>query len=390
MNTSVYDVALLEGERSILARVAKGGPLQAVLRDLILLVEKPSRGEMLASILFLSEDGKHLLEGAAPSLPAEYNAAIHGLEIGPAVGSCGTAAYCGEPVYVADIANDPLWKDFRSVALKHGLSACWSIPIKAGDGRTLGTFANYYREPRAPTTRDRQVIEMFAHTAAIAIERHRDDVARAHAEEQRALLMDELNHRVKNAFSIAGSLVALGARTAADPKELAASVQGKLAILSRTHDVLVRRWNGADESYEAASFADVLSSVLEPYNGTERKSPILMRGPALSVSPRVLTSLALVFHELATNATKYGALSVVDGEVAVNWTVDEGRLRVTWLESNGPAVAVPSKTGFGSKLAQRTVERQLGGSIGFDWQPRGLRVEIGLPLSKLTPADTGK
>ena len=210
---------MLQGERSILSRVARGGPLADVLRDLIELVEKPSGGEMLASVLFVSEDGTRLLEGAAPSLPAEYNSAIHGLAIGHGVGSCGTAAYTGEPVFVADIANHPFWKDFRDVARAHGLAACWSVPIKSSEGKVLGTFANYYREPRAPTQRDMQIIETVAQTAAIAIERHRADVARARAEEQRKLLLQELNHRVKNAFAIASALVTLGARSAASPAE---------------------------------------------------------------------------------------------------------------------------------------------------------------------------
>ena len=145
---------LLVRERDILTRIAAGGPLEEILRDLVLMVEQPSHGEMLASVLFLSPDRKHLLEGAAPSLPKEYNAAIHGAEIGPRVGSCGTAAHTGEPIIVSDIAASPLWEDFRDIALKHNLRACWSIPIKAADGSVLGTFANYYREPREPTGRD--------------------------------------------------------------------------------------------------------------------------------------------------------------------------------------------------------------------------------------------
>src|SRR5258707_8241592 len=95
----VHSSTLLESEHGILARIAAGGPLEDVLRDLILLVEKPSKGEMLASVLFLSKDGKHLKVGAAPSLPAGYNKAINGGAIGPRMGSCGTAAYRGQPVF---------------------------------------------------------------------------------------------------------------------------------------------------------------------------------------------------------------------------------------------------------------------------------------------------
>src|SRR6201992_4224168 len=125
---------LLVAEREILTRVAAGGSLKDVMRDIILMVEKPTNGEMLASILIVSEDGKHLVEGAAPSLPAEYNAAIDGIAVGYGVGSCGTAAATGNPVFVADIAPDPLWADFRDLALSHGLRACWSMPIRAADG----------------------------------------------------------------------------------------------------------------------------------------------------------------------------------------------------------------------------------------------------------------
>src|SRR3569623_315832 len=169
LERDIPDAALLEGERSILARVAKGGSLSDVLRDLILLVEQPSGGEMLASILVLSEDGTRLLEGAAPSLPAAYNAAINGIPVGNGIGSCGTAACTGQSVFVADIATDPLWKDFRGLAREHGLAACWSVPLKSADGQVLGTFANYYRVPRTPTRRDILTIETIAQPAAIAI-----------------------------------------------------------------------------------------------------------------------------------------------------------------------------------------------------------------------------
>src|ERR1700761_9683518 len=137
---------LLVAEREILTRVAAGGSIKDVMRDIILMVEKPTNGEMLASILILSEDGKRLNEGAAPSLPADYNAAIDGIAVGYGVGSCGTAAATGNPVIVADIATDPLWADFRDLALHHELRACWSMPIRAATvaylGRSRTTIAN--------------------------------------------------------------------------------------------------------------------------------------------------------------------------------------------------------------------------------------------------------
>jgi len=109
LNDQIQTTRLLESERELLARVARGGGLEEVLNDIVLAVEKASGGEMLASILIVSEDGSRLTQGAAPSLAADYNAAINGIAIGPKAGSCGTAAFRGEPVFVSDIANDPLW-----------------------------------------------------------------------------------------------------------------------------------------------------------------------------------------------------------------------------------------------------------------------------------------
>jgi len=128
--------ALLAGEKRLLEMVAKGSSLSVILDALCRLVEEVSTGS-LASILLLDPDGNRLWHGAAPSLPKSYTEAIDGASIGPAAGSCGTAAYRKAPVIVSDIAQDPLWADYRDLALPHGLRACWSTPVLALDGRVL-------------------------------------------------------------------------------------------------------------------------------------------------------------------------------------------------------------------------------------------------------------
>ena len=125
--------------------------------------------ELLTSILLLDEDGEHLRHGAAPSLPAAYCEAIDGIAIGPEVGSCGTAAFVGHSIYVTDIASDPLWANFRDLALSHGLRACWSTPIQADDGKLLGTFAVYYRTPRAPHAEEVEAINGISNRVAQAV-----------------------------------------------------------------------------------------------------------------------------------------------------------------------------------------------------------------------------
>ncbi len=162
-------------ERHVLAQISAGVPLKDVLDELMQAAEEQSEAGMMGSIQILDKTGNRLRHCSAPSLPPAYTDAIDGAMIGPAAGSCGTAAFRGSLVVVTDIATDPLWADYRHLALPHGLRSCWSAPICAADGRVLGTFANYYREPRGPTERDIEAITVTAHTAALAIERHQSE-----------------------------------------------------------------------------------------------------------------------------------------------------------------------------------------------------------------------
>jgi PAS domain S-box-containing protein len=165
---------LLAGEKRLLEMIARGDSRAFILDALCRLVEELASGS-LSSILLLDSTGKRLRHGAAPSLPIPYTDAIDGAAIGPTAGSCGTAAYRAEAVIVSDIATDPLWADYRDLALAHGLRACWSTPIRSSEGRVLGTFAMYYREPRSPTPREQDVIEQITHLASIAIEREQGE-----------------------------------------------------------------------------------------------------------------------------------------------------------------------------------------------------------------------
>src|SRR5258705_4146527 len=186
-NTDIDDLkgaeALLGGEKRLLEMIARGDSLAPILDALCRLVEEQSSGS-LSSILLLDPNGNRLRHGAAHSLPQSYTEAIDGSVIGPSAGSCGTAAYRKETVIVSDIATDPLWADYRELALAHGLRACWSTPILSSDGRVLGTFAIYFREPLSPTPQHQNIVEQITHLASIAIERKQaeDALHKAQAE----------------------------------------------------------------------------------------------------------------------------------------------------------------------------------------------------------------
>ena len=180
---------LLSGQNKVLELIAQDRPLAEVLDTLMRIIEEYTAPGLLASTLLMDADGVRLRDIAGPSLPREYRQAIDGVLIGPNVGSCGTAAYTRKPVVVADIASDPLWADFRDLALAHGLRACWSTPILSAAGGVLGTFAMYHRQARRPKPNESRIVAFVTRTAAIAIERCRsaDEMKRV-LEQQSSIL----------------------------------------------------------------------------------------------------------------------------------------------------------------------------------------------------------
>jgi PAS domain S-box-containing protein len=183
--------ALLRLTETVLGLIRAQAPLPKILEVLCQQIEKHSSG-MLCSVLLLDADGTTLRHGGAPSLPPEYSRAVDGIQIGPCVGSCGTAAYRKQAVVVSDIATDPLWENYRQVALPHGLRACWSTPIASQDGSILGTFAIYYREPRTPDAQHLQLITHSTHLAGIAIEHDRAKAELRAAEARYRTLVERL------------------------------------------------------------------------------------------------------------------------------------------------------------------------------------------------------
>ena len=163
------EATFLAGQEKVLEMIKANAPLSEVLTSLVQLMEAQSP-EMLCSVLLLSDDGDHIRHGAAPSLPEEYVKAIDGAPIGPKKGSCGTAMWRGKPVIVTDILADPLWEDYRDLASASGLGACWSTPILSGKGKVLGSFAMYYRQPRAPSGVEARLTEVATRLAGQAIE----------------------------------------------------------------------------------------------------------------------------------------------------------------------------------------------------------------------------
>ncbi|TLX12966.1 EAL domain-containing protein [Rhizobium sp. MHM7A] len=165
---------LHRGQAKLLEMIARNEPLPMILEALVLMIEAQLTG-IDGSVLLLDGEGTKLYHGAAPNLPGGYSRLIDGVTIGPKVGSCGTAAWRGEPVIVEDVLSDPLWEDFRALVAPFGFRSCWSTPIATSENNVLGTFALYSREVRRPTEQEMTLVALATHVAGIAIERKRVD-----------------------------------------------------------------------------------------------------------------------------------------------------------------------------------------------------------------------
>lgn len=209
----------------------------------------------------------------------------------------------------------------------------------------------------------------------------RDVTEHRRAQEQQRLLLREMNHRVKNLFALAGSIVMLSARTAETPKALAQAATERLAALARAH-ALTQPSGASGEAERPTTLHALVRTILSPYDPAE--SRVTVSGADPTLAGHALTGLALLLHEFATNASKYGALSTPEGRVDVACAEAGEQLLVTWTERGGPPVeGEAGAEGFGTMLARATVKGQLGGSIERDWQPEGLVIRLSVARERL-------
>jgi PAS domain S-box-containing protein len=213
---------------------------------------------------------------------------------------------------------------------------------------------------------------------AYAVHVVRDVSERRAVEARQKLLLDELNHRVKNTLATVQSLAAQTIRGTGAQAAYRETFEARLIALSKAHDLLTRR------GWENADLIEVLASELAPYREDD-PSRIKLAGPPVLLAPRAALTLGMIVHELATNAVKYGALSVAGGNVAIGWTVEPRgaaapMLQLEWLERGGPPVRSPRRRGFGSRLILRGVATDLDGQAWLDFEPLGLRARMEFPI----------
>jgi two-component sensor histidine kinase len=255
------------------------------------------------------------------------------------------------------------------------------VPLFIDGPEPLGTLWVVSDEEGHFDSGDARVATELATFVGIALKMKRNEERLRSALEAQALLTQEMSHRLKNVFAVTQSILHLGAKGARDKSEMAAALSARLHALASAHALVLPVL--ADGSDHPLDLVSVLNAILEPHQITRGgDTRFVLHGPSFECDQRAVSSIALVIHELATNAVKYGALKTDTGSVDLGWHSREGLLILNWQESGAKLVVEPAHIGFGSKLVGAAVS-QLRGTIEYHWLPGGLSVVIQWPESEV-------
>ncbi len=311
----------------------------------------------------------------------------HDLRTGVRIISTEAIELLGITTSVADATN---WLDTVHADDRSAVQVAWQNLLEKG----APYEAEYRAATPAPDGGDRWLLSrgqverdsygIPVRAAGVLV----DVTERRRQEERLVLLTREVDHRAKNALAVVQAALRLTPRR--DVASFANAIEGRVRALARVHSLLAEgRWTGADiRQLVEAELAPFL--LLVESGAVDGSAPrVAVEGPQLRIGPSAAQSLSLALHELATNATKHGALSVSGGVVRLTWNLDEGArvLRVRWDEQGGPLVIdVPSRRGFGSRVLDASIRGQLGGLVNLDWRRSGLACDIEVPIARLSEA----
>ncbi|MFD1983635.1 HWE histidine kinase domain-containing protein [Mesorhizobium newzealandense] len=236
---------------------------------------------------------------------------------------------------------------------------------KDGTEFWAGLFANPVQDKSGA------IVQYFA--SFVDLTKHKEEQA------QFKMLIDELNHRVKNTLATVQSIVWQASRANSDPRAIREAVESRLFALARSHNLLTR------ENWHSAGLLDVLHDALEPFGVTDGRSErLVIAGENIRLSTKAALALGIAFNELATNAVKYGAFSNDKGSIQIDWTIEPTsvgrRLILSWQEKDGPPVTPPSRQGFGSRVIERGLTHELEGTVQLDYRPDGLICTMNIPV----------
>jgi two-component sensor histidine kinase len=303
---------------------------------------------------------------------------------------CGVTLDLKAPVLSAHPERVYTWLVDADIALPELLL----VPLYVGGTTPLGTLWIVSADEGHFDSGHARIMTELAAFAGMALRMAQTEERLQQASVKQAQLMaeqetltKEMGHRVKNLFAIVGGMIRVSEKAAATPQEMSEILSGRLLALAAAHAVVRRTFDDKGNASQAAELGDIIPTILRPHHraGALGEGRFRIEGPPVRLGDRTTNGFALVLHELATNAAKYGSLKVDAGSVQICWDCKDGHLVVTWQERGGPAIdGEPIKQGFGSVLSKNTIVTQLGGTLRYDWHPTGLAITIAVPVDNLS------
>jgi two-component sensor histidine kinase len=286
---------------------------------------------------------------------------------------CGITLDRRAPILVQRPERVYTWLQDANVSLPE----CLLVPLYIGAEEPLGTLWIVSEAEGHFDGRHADALADLAGFAGLALRTATDQQKLKDALDAQQLLTREMGHRLKNVLAVLQGLMNMAARKSGSAGELAQKMTNTIQALSTAQNLVTSK--GSQDVRSAASLEDMLQAILAPYS----HASIDLSGPAIEIGPTAINALALVFHELATNAAKYGSLCSLTGAISVTWEVAADTLSIIWTETGGPAIAAPpTSSGFGTLLASKSMAA-LRGSISPTWSPEGLSVRIAIPTTRL-------
>lgn len=293
-----------------------------------------------------------------------------------------------------DITQDPRYghnAPFNGMPKGHlPVRSYLAVPVVSRQGEVTGSLLFGHPEAGVFNEHHEQLVAGLAAQAAVGIDNsrlyekaQREIEERKQAEEARLVVLRELNHRVKNLFAVAVGMVTMTARTSGTTERMAETLTGRLRALADAHELIRPTITSENQGSQHTTVAAMADRILAAHVSDHGKQ-VRLEGPDIAVGPSGATSLALVLHELATNAAKYGALSESSGQVSIRWRVEGPKMILNWIERGGPKIEGPPKRkGFGADLARMSARGQLGGEITHAWNSDGVEITLHASLERM-------
>lgn len=346
-------------------------PAESLLEDFAIALQARLPG-VIVGINVLDKAGRTFRQSIFPNLPSGFSQALVGNIITGKHGSCGLGILTGKNIEVPDVATDPRFSQaWKALFAQHDLKAMISIPALSADKNAQGSIAIIHASGMSLTVEQRDFLQLASSLCARIC-------AYSRSQESNTLMLGELEHRIRNLFLTIGGVASLTLKRYPEAKQFQAVFGERLVMMHRAHSLAL--------STCEIDMATLLQDMLAPY---QKDCAIRFSGPDILLTQEAASALALVIHELGTNAAKYGSLSRDTGELNIQWwivsqSIDDldATFRLVWAENSGPCVEPPSRKGYGTAMIKGSLSNAFDGAVTFFYEPGGLKCEISAPFTR--------